>query len=157
MEAALRSAHFLITGKNPDPDAFEEIRGGEYGWKESTISIAGHTIRCAVASGLGNARKLIKALKKKKVHYDFVEIMACPGGCVGGGGQPIDTSDEEKAFVRGQALYELDRNLPLRFSHENPDIQRLYREYLGEPNSHRAEELLLTDHMAWYMPVSPEI
>jgi NADH-quinone oxidoreductase subunit G len=156
MEAALRSANYMLTGKNPDPDAFQMVRAGQDGWKEAEIQIAGNNIRCAIASGLGNARKLIKALKKGKVHYDFVEVMACPGGCSGGGGQPIDTSDEEKAFPRGQTLYRLDREQPLRFSHENPDIQKLYQDYLGEPCSERAEELLHTDHKAWYMPMAPE-
>ena len=152
MEAALRSAYWMLTGKNPDPEAFRDIRGTEEGWVEATFPVMSHKVRCAVVNGLGNARKLIKQLKKGKVHYDFVEVMACPGGCAGGGGQPIDTSDEEKAFSRGQVLYELDRQCQRRFSHENPDVQTLYREYLGEPLSEKAELLLHTNHRAWYMP-----
>ena len=88
MDAALRSAYFLATGENPDPDAFSGVRGLD-GWKEKTFDLAGTPLRVAVAHGLGNAHKLIEALRAGEVEYDFVEIMACPGGCVGGGGQPI--------------------------------------------------------------------
>lgn len=156
MEAALRSAYYLATGKNPPVEAFQDVRGTPEGWTEATFAIQDKKIRCAVASGLGNARQLIRQLLKGRVHYDFVEVMACPGGCAGGGGQPIDISDEEKAFSRGQVLYELDRQSTLRFSHENPDVQRLYKEYLDAPMSHKAESLLHTDHRAWYMPEAIE-
>ena len=88
MEAALRSAYYLATGTNPDPDAFKEVRGMD-GWKEETFEIIGISIKVAIVSGLGNTRKLIKAIRSGKVSYDFVEVMACPGGCSGGGGQPI--------------------------------------------------------------------
>ena len=84
MEAALRSAYYLVTGKNPDPDAFQSVRGMD-GWKEAEFEIAGNTLKIAVVHGLGNADKLLTALKKGKVSYDFVEVMACPGGCVGDG------------------------------------------------------------------------
>ena len=114
--------------------------------------MAGIPVRCAVVSGLGNARKLIEKLKEGKVHYDFVEVMACPGGCVGGGGQPISVEDEELYGVRGERLYELDRENTLRFSHENPDVQALYAEFLGEPLGETAHHLLHTDHKAWNMP-----
>ena len=151
MEAALRTASYVLTGENPDPDAFAAVRTGP-GLREATYEIAGIPVRCAVVSGLGNARQLIEQLKAGKVHYDFVEVMACPGGCVGGGGQPISAEDEERYGVRGQRLYDLDRANPIRFSHENPDVQKLYDEFLDSPLSERAEELLHTDHAAWNMP-----
>ena len=151
MEAALRTASYVLTGENPDADAFKDVRT-EPGLREVTYEVAGIPVRCAVVSGLGNARKLIEKLKEGKVHYDFVEVMACPGGCVGGGGQPISVEDEELYGVRGERLYELDANNPLRFSHENPDVQALYAEFLGEPLGETAHHLLHTDHKAWNMP-----
>lgn len=155
MEAALRTAAYLVTGKNPDPDAFKEIRGMD-GWKEAVFDLAGSPIRVAVASGLGNARRLIRALRRGDVHYDFVEIMACPGGCVGGGGQPIHDG-EELAEDRAGNLYGLDRISNLRFSHENPSIQKIYREYLQQPMSEKAHHLLHTDHNGWEMPQAPAL
>ncbi len=147
MEAALRSAYFLITGENPEADSFKSVRGMD-GWKEATFEIKGLKVRVAVASGLGNTRKLMEAIKSGEVQYDFVEIMACPGGCVGGGGQP--TKDGyEFAEPRGQILYGLDRFSGLRFSHENSAVQLTYEEYLGQPNSRRAHELLHTDLENW--------
>ncbi len=151
MEAALRTCYYLVTGSNPDPDAFYMVRGLD-GWKEARIDVDGTTVRVAVVSGLGNARKLIEALKAGTVSYDFVEVMACPGGCSGGGGQPIHDG-EECAGVRGDNLYFLDRTNELRFSHENPDIQDLYRDFLEAPLSHKAHELLHTDHHGWEMPL----
>lgn len=151
MEAALRTASFVLTGENPVPDAFREVRT-EPGLREVTYTINGIEVRCAVVSGLGNARKLLERLKEGKVHYHFVEVMACPGGCVGGGGQPISVCDEELYGVRGEKLYELDAENPLRFSHENPEVQALYEEFLGEPLSERSHHLLHTDHKAWNMP-----
>ena len=156
MEAALRSAYYLATGKNPEPDAFKHVRGYTDGWKEATFDIEGTTVRVAVASGLGNARRLIEAIRAGKVEYDFVEIMACPGGCAGGGGQPIHEG-QELAAERGQILYGLDRINNLRFSHENPAVRKLYEAYLEKPMSHRAHELLHTDHEAWQMPLNPRI
>ena len=106
MEAALRSAYFLTTGENPSPDAFREVRDdgtiSPLPWREATFELAGRTVRCAVASGLGNARQLLHSLQRREVHYEFVEIMACPGGCAGGGGQPVDGTDREKAADRGE-------------------------------------------------------
>lgn len=153
MEAALRTAYYEVTGKNPDPDAFKEVRGME-GWKSSTFTIAGKELHVAVASGLGNTRKLLSAIRRGQVHYDFVEIMACPGGCSGGGGMPIHdgfTMTEE----RGSELYGLDRNNKIRFSHENPGVKKLYDDYFGHPLSEKAEKLLHTDHNGWEMPLSP--
>lgn len=147
MEAALRSAYFLVTGENPQPDAFKNVRGMD-GWKEATFDLAGTQLRVAVASGLGNARKLVEAVRKGEVAYDFVEIMACPGGCVGGGGQPFKDG-EEKAADRAKKLYGLDKNNNIRFSHENPAVKLTYSEYLDKPLSHRAHELLHTDLTSW--------
>ena len=132
MDAALRSAYYLVTGENPDPDAFTAVRGNKP-WKEAVFSIPGAgEIRVAVVSGLGNTRKLMKALESGQGRYDFVEVMACPGGCAGGGGQPIHDG-EELAGKRGDALWKLDQKAPIRFSHENPEIQTLYQEFLERP------------------------
>ena len=154
MEAALRTAYHTVTGSNPPADAFRAVRGEE-GWREAEFDLNGTTVRCAVASGLGNARRLVEAVLAGRVKYDFVEIMACPGGCVGGGGQPIPFDQHDQADVRGELLYKLDRLSPLRYSHENPEIRILYRDYLQEPMSERAEELLHTDHHSWTMPLNP--
>ena len=143
MEAALRSAHYLVTGKNPEVDAFKSVRGMD-GWKESEFDIDGTKIKVAVASGLGNARRLIDAILAGSVRYDFVEIMACPGGCVNGGGQPIHDGVELKA-ERAAVLYNLDEKNTIRYSHENPEIVKCYEEYLEKPLSHRAHELLHTN------------
>ena len=151
MDAALRSAYYLVTGENPDPDAFTAVRGMD-GWKEAsfTIPTAGE-VKVAVVSGLGNARKLLYALERGEVSYDFVEVMACPGGCAGGGGQPIHDG-QELAEARGGVLWRLDKGEALRFSHENPDVQALYRDYLGKPLGEKSHHLLHTDHLAWEMP-----
>ena len=150
MEAALRTAYRLVAGENPAPDAFKAVRGMD-GWKEATFDLAGTPLRVAVANGLGNADRLLKALEKGEAQYDFVEIMACPGGCVGGGGQPIHDGVEWKA-ERAEALYRQDAEMALRFSHENPSIVEIYKAYLGEPLSVRSHHLLHTDHHAWTMP-----
>lgn len=151
MEAALRTAVFALTGHNPSADGFQDIRRGQ-GLREVSYSIGGVPLRCAVVSGLGEARKLIEAILAGKAHYDFVEVMACPGGCAGGGGQPISCEDQELAGERGKRLYQLDQASLLRFSHENPEVQALYRDYLGKPLSEKAEQLLHTDHTGWQMP-----
>ena len=150
MEAALRSAYYLVTGENAAPDAFRDVRGQE-GWREATFMLAGKELKVAVASGLGNARKLITELRKGHVTYDFVEIMACPGGCSGGGGQPIKDGVEQ-AERRGNHLYFLDDISEMRFSHENPAVQALYADFLGEPLGEKAHHLLHTDHHGWKMP-----
>ena len=150
MEAALRTAAFYVTGKNPDPDAFAEVRGLD-GWKETVYDVGGTPVRVAVANGLGNAGKLLEALKRGDVHYDFVEVMACPGGCVGGGGQPIHDGSE-LAGSRGKVLYDLDARDTLRFSHENPSIIEVYDKFFEKPLSERAEHLLHTDQHGWKMP-----
>jgi len=152
MEAALRSAHYLVTGENPDPDAFSAVRGS-FGWREATVDINGIPIRAAVASGLGNAREILDKIKKGEAEYDFVEIMACPGGCVGGGGQPF-AEGEEPAPERAPILYKLDKESKIRFSHENPSVLKAYEEYFEKPLSHKSHELLHTDHDAWSMPLT---
>lgn len=156
MDAALRSAYFLITGKNPPADAFTAVRGMK-GWKEACFEVPGAgTVRVAVASGLGNTRALMEAVKKGEVEYDFVEIMACPGGCSGGGGQPIHEG-EELADTRGKILWNLDKNSDLRFSHENPDVMALYSDYLEKPLGHRSHHLLHTDLTEWEVPLNPDL
>lgn len=153
MEAALRSAYFLVTGKNPDADAFKNVRRTREDEFTMTaeIPIGDITVRTAVVSGLANTRRLIERIEREEVHFDFVEVMACPGGCVGGGGQPIHDS-EELALTRSKNLYFLDASNELRFSHENPDIQKLYDDFMEAPLSHKAHMLLHTDHNAWEMP-----
>ena len=156
MDAALRSAYFLITGRNPNADTFRAVRGMDHdGWKEAAFNIPGAgVVRVAVVSSLGRTRKLMEALRKGEVQYDFVEVMACPGGCAGGGGQPI-VDGVELAEYRGGALWDMDKNEKVRFSHENTDIQTLYRDYLEKPCGERAHHLLHTDHDAWQMPPAP--
>ena len=148
MDAALRSAYYLVTGKNPDPDAFEQVRGSKP-WKEAAFDIPGAgKVRVAVVSGLANTRKLMEAVDSGEVDYDFVEVMACPGGCAGGGGQPIHEG-VEMAASRGSQLWKLDAKSDIRFSHENPDIQTLYRAYLKKPLGEKAHHLLHIEHDAW--------
>lgn len=145
MEAALRTAYAVLEGHNPDADAFQVIRG-EKGRREVTLTIAGKTLRTCTVSGLGNAEELMQDIIAGNVEYDFVEVMACPGGCVGGGGQPIHDGCE-MAGVRGEKLYDLDRNRYLRFSHENAEVQKAYAEFLGKPLGHKSHELLHSDHV----------
>lgn len=150
MEAALRSAYYIIKKENPPADAFKAVRSSGFnennGVQEAEFAINDIKVRTAVVSGLGNTRALLNKIESGEVHYDFVEVMACPGGCVGGGGQPIHDG-EELAFERGKNLYELDENMELRFSHENPDILKMYEEFFEKPNSHKAHMLLHTEHI----------
>ena len=156
MDAALRSAYYLVTGRNPNADTFRAVRGMDHdGWKEAAFNIPGAgVVRVAVVSSLGRARKLMEAIRRGDVSYDFVEVMACPGGCAGGGGQPI-VDGEELAEYRGDALWDMDKQEKIRFSHENSDVQTLYREYMEKPCGERAHHLLHTDHNAWQMPPAP--
>ncbi len=140
MEAALRTAVAVIEGSNPNPETFSDVRG-EAGRREVTYHINGVPIRTCTVSGLGNARKLMEDIRSRRVSYDFVEVMACPGGCVGGGGQPI-VDGVEMASVRAPKLYDLDKRRAVRFSHENPEIKKLYADYLGKPLSEKAHRLL---------------
>ena len=154
MDAALRSAYYLVTGKNPNPDTFAAIRG-DRAWKEAIFHIPGvGSVKVAVVNGLNNTRALMDAIVKGDVSFDFVEVMACPGGCAGGG-QPIHEGREFAAY-RGDQLWNLDANAAVRFSHENPDVQALYEEYLGVPLGERSHHLLHTDHDGWQPVRSPE-
>ena len=155
MDAALRSAYYLITGRNPNADTFRAVRGMDNGtWKEAAFNIPGAgVVRVAVVSSLGRTRKLLEALRRGDVHYDFVEVMAYPG-CGAGGGQPI-VDGVEMAEYRGGALWELDKGERVRFSHENEDVRTLYRDYLEKPCGQRSHHLLHTDHHAWQMPPAP--
>ncbi len=147
MEAALRSAYYLVNNENPDPDAFKEVRG-RGGWREANFQLAGSKLKVAIASGLGNTRDLMEAIRRGDVDYDFVEIMACPGGCAGGGGQPI-RDGKEQAGERADILYGLDTISNLRFSHENPSVIRCYEDFLGAPLSERSHRLLHTHQKDW--------
>ncbi len=157
MEAALRTAIFALTGKESDPVELKEVRGLE-GIKEATYNIGGKEINVAVAHGMKNAKVLLDEIREGKSKYQFIEIMGCPGGCVSGGGQPyvkpcflpnedVDILDTYRG-KRAAALYKEDEMRPLRASHKNPQIIELYKDYLGEPNSHKAHELLHTTYKA---------
>jgi len=146
MEAALRTAVSVIEGGNSNPEKFSDVRGEE-GRREVTYHVNGVPIRTCTVSGLSNARKMMEDVISGKSVYDFVEVMACPGGCVGGGGQPI-WDGVEMASVRAPKLYELDKRREVRFSHENPEIKKLYKDYLEKPLSEKAHHLLHFEHEA---------
>ena len=151
MEAALRTAVWKLTGEtNDSPLEFKEVRGVE-GIKEATYEVAGISVKVAVASGLQNARVIMDKIRAGEADYTFVEIMACPGGCVNGGGQPqVPASVRNFTDIRAErakALYNYDENMPRRKSHENESVKKLYAEYFGEPNSHRAHEVLHTTYV----------
>lgn len=152
MEAALRTVVQVVTKGEMKPLEFQEVRGLE-GIKEASYNLSGKTVRVCVASGLSNAKKVLDGVKAGTLHYDFIEIMACPGGCINGGGQPIQHADVRNwtdiRSLRANALYKQDAEMPdfLRRSHENPILQQVYKEYLGEPGGHKAHELLHTTYM----------
>ena len=150
MEAALRTAYETLTGEDLEKLEFNEVRGVE-GIKEATYTIAGNEIRVAVTSGTANAKKLLEMIKSGEKTYDFIEVMACPGGCVNGGGQPIQPASVHNNVdiraKRAAGLYNDDKNLPVRKSHLNPDVKAIYAEYFGEPNSHKAHEILHTGYV----------
>ena len=150
MEAALRTAVEKLTGEELKQLDFTDVRGIE-GIKEASYNVAGMDVKVAVASGLGNARKLLNKVKNGEVQYHFIEIMGCPGGCVNGGGQPQQPGSVRNTVdIRGkraEVLYNIDKNNPIRKSHENPAIIELYETYLGEPGSHKAHELLHTTYV----------
>ena len=150
MEAALRTVYEKVTGNSFERLDLHEIRG-EKGIKRATLNMNGTDIKVVVASGLKNAQIIMEEIKSGKADYQFVEIMACPGGCVMGGGQPIRTS-KERANIdirakRANALYSIDEKSTIRKSHENPILKKIYEEYLGEPGGHRAHELLHTTYV----------
>jgi len=143
MEAALRTAYELITGKTLPSLDFYDVRGLK-GIKEATVDIEGTKVRVAVAHSLGHARQLLERVKAGE-QYHFIEIMCCPGGCIGGGGQPIPTNTEIRE-QRIKGIYQADVEMPIRKSHENPSIQALYREFLGKPLSEKSHHLLHTHY-----------
>lgn len=150
MEAALRTVSEVLEGKTLEKIDFEEVRGTD-GVKTAKLEIAGHEVNVAVAHGIKNAKALLEDIKSGKAKYDFIEIMACPGGCVCGGGQPIRSSeyimDHNLKALRAKALYEEDKNSEIRKSHENPSIKQIYSEFLDEPCSEKAHELLHTSYV----------
>ncbi len=151
MEAALRTAYEVVTGKTLENVEFDQVRGLE-DIKEATIDLNGTPISVAVAHSTGAASRLLDMVKSGEKNYTFIEVMGCPGGCVNGGGQPI-VSPEERVYndprvLRAKALYDEDEAKTIRKSHENPEIKKIYAEFLGEPNSHKAHELLHTTYTA---------
>ena len=158
MEAALRTVYFKLTGKESEPIEFKAVRGHDAGIREASLDINGTTVNVAIASGMKSAKVLLDEIREGKSKYQFIEIMGCPGGCINGGGQPyvrecflhnesddiMDTYKEKRA----QALYSEDERQTLRQSHNNPQIVELYEKFLGEPNSHKAHELLHTTYAA---------
>jgi len=149
MEAALRTAVEWLTGEELASVDFTEVRGTE-GVKEATYSVAGIDVNVAVASGLSNAKELLERVKKGEKKYHFIEIMGCPGGCINGGGQPVQPA-HVRNFVdlrslRAQVLYSADKDKLIRKSHENPIVKKLYAEFFGEPGSHKAHEILHTSY-----------
>ena len=149
MEAALRTAEDILTGKELPKIDFEQVRGSQ-GIKRATITIAGKPISVVAASGLANAKKILEEIKTGKANYQFVEIMACPGGCIMGGGQPIKHSkvraEVDVQKLRASSLYSIDEKSTIRKSHENPVVQKIYNEFLENPGSYRAEKLLHTKY-----------
>lgn len=153
MEAALRTAYFYVKGENLPADAIE-IKGvrGLDGVREGSVDVDGTVVRVAVAHGLANVGKLLDRVREaraagKDTPYHFIEVMACPGGCIAGGGQPYGINNEVRR-LRSEGLYQDDRDRKVRFSHENPEIKRLYAEFLGSPNSEKAHEFLHTTYQA---------
>ncbi|MGE4588456.1 MAG: NADH-dependent [FeFe] hydrogenase, group A6 [Acidaminococcaceae bacterium] len=144
MEAALRTVYEVVTGKELAKLEFESVRGLE-GIKEATVDLDGLPVKVAVAHGLGNARKVMDKIKAGAADYAFVEVMACPGGCIGGGGQPYVTKKETR-MARMDALYQVDENMPLRKSHNNPAVQQLYKDFLKEPLGEKSHHLLHTHY-----------
>jgi NADH-quinone oxidoreductase subunit G len=145
LEAALRTAYEELTGQELHEVDFSAVRGMD-GIKEATIDLGGTKLNVAVTSGLGNARKVLEKIENGTSTYHAIEIMACPGGCINGGGQPFLRGQYEKIEQRMKALYAEDKGKTLRKSHENPSIKKLYDEFLGEPGSHKAHELLHTEY-----------
>lgn len=145
IEAAVRTAYELHTGKKLTRFDFKELRGVE-GVRQATIDFDGFPLEIGIAHGLGNARKLLDDVKAGRSKFHAIEVMACPGGCIGGGGQPLHHGDSSILKARAMALYEEDKNKPIRVSHENPYIVKLYEEYLGTPNSEKAHHLLHTHY-----------
>ena len=157
MEAALSTVYYVLTGKEHEKITFEEVRGLE-GIREASLDVGGTTINVAIANGMKHAKVLLDQIRAGESKYHFIEIMGCPGGCINGGGQPYvrdvflpnEDDDIMDTYIqkRAQALYSEDERQVLRQSHRNPQIQKLYDEYLGKPNSHKAHHLLHTTYNA---------
>ena len=152
MEAALRTAAEVLTGKELEKPEFMEVRGTDKGIKEAVYTLAGKTIRVAAVSGLANAKEILTKVRNGEAQYDFIEVMACPGGCINGGGQPTQPASVRNFVdlksLRAGALYTQDERMTLRKSHMNQEVQALYKEFLGEPGSHKAHEILHTSYVA---------
>ena len=151
MEAALRTVYEIVTGKTLENVDFTAVRGIE-GVKEAEVDLNGKVVKVAVAHGTANAKALLDSVKSGEKSYDFIEVMGCPGGCVTGGGQPIVSATDRMYLnvkeLRAAALYKEDANKPLRKSHENPSVKKIYEEYFGEPCGHKSHELLHTTYTA---------
>ena len=152
MEAALRTAAEVLTGKELEKPEFMEVRGTDKGIKEAVYTLAGKTIRVCAVSGLANAKEVLTSIKNGEAQYDFIEVMACPGGCINGGGQPTQPASVRNFVdlksLRASALYSQDEKMTLRKSHMNEEVKALYAEFLGEPGSHKAHEILHTSYVA---------
>lgn len=150
MEAALRTAAETLEGKSLEKIEFKEVRGKK-GIKKATINIAGKEVKVAVVSGLANAITVMDELKDGKADFDFLEVMACPGGCILGGGQPIKLSKKRTEIdvfkKRSSSIYNIDEKSTIRKSHENPYLKKAYKEYLGKPGGHKAHKLLHTSYV----------
>ncbi|HZK83221.1 MAG TPA: NADH-dependent [FeFe] hydrogenase, group A6 [Desulfosporosinus sp.] len=144
LEAALRTAYEMLTGETLEKVEFEALRGME-GIKEAVIKIGERDLRVAVTHGLGNARRILEKIQAGESNYDVIEIMACPGGCIGGGGQPYHHGNVEILKARANAIYQEDRSKPLRKSHENPAVLAMYKDYMGEPYGEKAHQFLHTN------------
>ncbi|UQZ88559.1 ferredoxin [Deltaproteobacteria bacterium Smac51] len=154
MEAALRTVYEVVTGEELDSVDFEDVRGHQ-GIKKSSVMVGGTEVKIMVANGLKNARRVMNSIRRGECDAHFIEIMSCPGGCVGGGGQPYATSETKRK--RMEALYRVDRDMPIRKSHKNPEVQALYEKYLGEPLGEKSHKLLHTHYSTqgkhhWYVP-----
>lgn len=150
MEAALRTAQDVLTGEDLEKIDFKQVRGEE-GIKRATVNIAGNDLNVVAASGLSNARQILEEIKNGTANYQFVEIMACPGGCIMGGGQPIKSSKIRREVdvrkLRADALYTIDERSTIRKSHENPILKKIYKDYLGTPGGEKAHKLLHTHYV----------
>ena len=149
MEAALRTAYEVVTGETLEDVNFQQVRG-LVGVKEATLNLKGLEVNVAVAHSTGIASYLLDQVREGKKNYTFIEVMGCPGGCVNSGGQPIVSPEQREKtdprVLRAKALYDEDAGKAIRKSHENPEIKRIYAEFLGKPNSHKAHELLHTSY-----------
>ncbi len=146
IEAAVRTAYEWVTGEELARVDFEQLRGME-GIRSAEVKVGDMTLRIGIAHELGNARKLLEGIRSGEYHFDAIEIMACPGGCIGGGGQPYHHGNMDVIRKRQEAIYREDRNKVLRKSHDNPMIKKIYDEYLGKPYSEKAHHLLHTHYV----------